>query len=169
MRINLLILILTILASAGLTAAQCKSTEQVAVWDGNKQDFVCKSASSGGAPEDHSAPMKIIKTEKDRQDFCDLVLANLLRACPRGAKGIQCRQKAQARIANCLHGTGGGGAGGAGGDTGFPLRTDPKACQQEFQIQINACRRKHRIRRVGEPEDTCKADARAALKDCLGP
>jgi len=165
----------TLLSAQSPNAANLCKPEMMVQWDGSKHQFVCAKidGSEGESfPIDHTIPGTTFQSDKDKKDFCGEVLSNLLRACPLGAQGTICKQRAEAIYSRCLGAAGGGSAGsnsgGPGNDTA--VQTDANDCRKAFEAQANACRRRKRpVPSPGQPPapDTCLADAIATRDNCL--
>jgi hypothetical protein len=160
------------LAMSVIASAQCPKAEMLVEWDNNKHDFVCKASGGGDSlPIDHSFPGKTFQSEASQKEFCDVVLANELKACASGAPGASCRKRANANSARCMN-KGGDGSSGKVGSAAPDLQPKPTvaSCKKTFNEQVKACKnRSHPVPAAGEPptQDTCLADATAARDACL--
>ena len=146
--------------------AQC-AKDRVLTWDDKAHDFMCEAKGAGALPIDHSKPGTTFESDKNKRDFCEQRLTNLLHGCPTGLIGADCRRRAVALNAECVRGVSADVKSGPNA----PLRkTDARVCRANFAVMAKACQQqKKAIAAHSEPRstNTCLADAIADRDDCL--
>jgi hypothetical protein len=166
MKFRLLLAILLLIGLQVMASAQCAKAEMLTEWDAKLGDFKCVHA--GGGPVDHSVPGfdSAFKSAKERKGFCDVVLTNLLKACPTGVKGQRCRERASKIHDACVNKDPetAGSERRLDSDV-FPLKTDRKSCRTIFASKVKSCRK--RFPSIGDERDGCEAEARNERDECL--
>ena len=153
-----------------IATAQCPKAEMLTEWDDKSDDFKCVSPGGESLPIDHSFPGKTFESDGSHKEFCDVVLANELKACPSGTSGESCRKRADANNGRCMDKGSGGGSEKAGTAT---RDSQPKptvaSCKETYNQQVKACKsRQHTIPTTGGPpaQDICLDYAKAARNAC---
>lgn len=166
MKIRILLAISVLFLLHVIASAQCAKAEMLTEWDAKLRDFKC--VHPGGGPVDHSVTGfdSSFKSVKERKGFCDVVLTNLLKACPTGKKGQSCRERAEKIHDACVNKDPetAGSERRLDSDV-FPLKTESKSCRNIFASRIKACRK--RFPSIGDERDACAAEARAERDECF--
>lgn len=170
MTIRMLSVVVFMLILSTAAAAQCPK-DFVLSFSTTNHGFECRDAHGGFIPVDHSHPGN---SSKDLTNFCAEVYISMLKLCPKGPRGLECRKAAATERANCLNPGGSGtGTNNGGPDVKQKLvrrKTDASTCEKVYAVRVKAClRRKPAIRSddAAPIEDPCLADAVAARDACL--
>ena len=166
MKLRVIFAITILLALSATASAQCAKAEMLTEWDSLLGDFKC--VHPGGGPVDHSETGfdSAFKSAVDRKGFCDVVLTNLIKACPTGAIGEPCRLRAEKLHDACVQKDPetAGSERRLDSDV-FPLMNDKKSCRTRFAAQRKTCRK--RFPSAGDERDACEAEARTERDECL--
>ncbi len=170
MTIKMPLVVFATLILCKIATAQCPKAEMLTEWDSKSHDFKCVNPGAESLPLDHSFPGKIFESDASRKEFCDVVLANELKACPSGTSGEPCWKRANDNNGRCMDNGSGGESGKAGTATGD---SQPKptaaSCKETYNQQVKACKNHHHpIPSSGLPpaQDICLDYAKAARDAC---
>lgn len=160
MKIQHIILTFALTTLSVACTAQCPKAGTKPMWDADKAQFRCGSATGTGS----AAESEMIAPKGDKA-YCKRVREDLQATCPSPDEGKACKNSAKSIFEACYKGSENSKASSSSSG-----RTDSASCMATYQQQQQACQsRATPPRAPGQPyvPDTCLSDALAAQNKCL--